>query len=112
MNPSNPAARRAQDLRERIDRYAHEYYVLDAPTVPDAEYDLLFRELQALEAQHPELVTADSPTQRVGGAPAEGFATVRHTVPMLSLNNAFDDDDVIGFDRRARERLASELSDD
>lgn len=112
MNPSNPAARRAHALRELIDRYAHEYYVLDAPTVPDAEYDLLFRELQALEAEHPELVTADSPTQRVGGAPAEGFATVRHTVPMLSLNNAFDDDDVIAFDRRARERLTGELDDD
>jgi DNA ligase (NAD+) len=111
MNPSNPAARRAQELRERIDRYAREYYVLDAPTVPDAEYDRLFRELQALEARQPELVTADSPTQRVGGAPADGFATVRHTVPMLSLNNAFDDDDVIGFDRRARERLAGALPD-
>ena len=99
------AERRAEALRAQIAAHDHAYYVLDAPTVPDAEYDRLFRELVALEAQHPELVRPDSPTQRVGGAPAAGFATVRHSVPMLSLANAFDDDDVIAFDRRVREAL-------
>src|SRR5205814_260489 len=76
-----------------------------APEVSDAEYDALFRELQALEAEHPDLVAADSPTQRVGSAPSEGFAEVTHRVPMLSLANAFDDEDVAAFDRRCREGL-------
>jgi len=96
---------RVDQLRTQIARYDHEYYVLDAPSVPDAEYDRLFRELQALEQAHPELITSGSPTQRVGGAAAGAFAAVRHAVPMLSLNNAFDDDEVIAFDRRVRERL-------
>jgi len=93
-------------LRRLIERYDHEYYVLDAPTVPDAEYDRVFAELQALEREHPELASADSPTARVGGAVAGGFAAVRHSRPMLSLSNAFDDDAVRGFDRRTRELLA------
>lgn len=98
-------ARRAEELRALLNRYAHAYYVLDAPRVPDAEYDRLFRELQALEAAHPELIRADSPTQRVGGAPLAGFSQVGHVVPMLSLNNAFSEDDLGAFDRRCREGL-------
>jgi DNA ligase (NAD+) len=101
---------RARVLRELIERYNHEYYVLDAPTVPDAEYDRLFRELQALESSHPGLASPDSPTQRVGAAAADGFGEVRHAQPMLSLNNAFDDDEVLAFDRRARDALGSRLS--
>ncbi|HPU52615.1 MAG TPA: NAD-dependent DNA ligase LigA [Burkholderiaceae bacterium] len=102
----------AARLSERLERYSHEYYVLDAPSVPDAEYDRLFRELQALEARFPSLVHPGSPTQRVGGAPAQGFGEVRHSVPMLSLNNAFDDADVIGFDRRLREALGDAIGPD
>jgi len=99
------ARARAQTLRGLIERFDHEYYVLDAPTVPDAEYDRLFAELQALEREYPELVSPDSPTSRVGGAVAGGFAAIRHRLPMLSLNNAFDDDSVRAFDRRVRELL-------
>ena len=98
-------AKRVAALRAAIDDANYRYYALDAPTISDAEYDRLFRELQALEADHPELVTADSPTQRVGTAPTREFATVRHRVPMLSINNAFGDEEVEAFDRRAREAL-------
>jgi len=98
--------RRAEELRALIARYDYEYYVLDAPSVPDAEYDRLFRELQAIEHAHPELAVPGSPTQRVGGAVSGAFATVRHAVPMLSLNNAFDDDEILAYDRRVREKLA------
>jgi DNA ligase (NAD+) len=97
------AAARAAFLRAELDRHNHLYYVLDAPEIPDAEYDRMFRELQALEASHPELAGPDSPTARVGGAPAEAFESVRHALPMLSLNNGFDDADVEAFDRRVRE---------
>ena len=89
MAPSGVLARIAA-LRREIERHNHAYYVLDAPTVPDAEYDRLFCELQALEAEHPELVTPDSPTQRVGGKPLAGFAAVRHAVPMLSIHTETD----------------------
>ncbi len=106
------AAAQATRLRALLEQYNYEYYVLDAPSVPDAEYDRLFRELQALEAADPALVTPDSPTQRVGGAPAAGFGEVRHAMPMLSLNNAFDEADVLGFDRRAREALGNALGAD
>ena len=99
------AARRAAELRALIARYNHRYYALDDPEVPDAEYDLRMRELEALEAQFPQLVVADSPTQRVGGAPVTEFAPVRHRVPMLSLENAFTDEEVLDFDRRVRERF-------
>ncbi len=97
-------------LRNELNRHAHAYYVLDNPSIPDAEYDQLFRELQQLEAAHPELVTPDSPTQRVGGAPLPEFAQVRHDVPMLSINNGFSEEDIRAFDRRVREGLA-ELHD-
>ncbi|EGF30768.1 DNA ligase [Oxalobacteraceae bacterium IMCC9480] len=100
----DPAARAAA-LRRLLDRHAHAYYVLDNPVIPDADYDLLFRELEALEASHPELVTADSPTRRVGAPPLPEFVQVRHSVPMLSLSNGFADEDVIGFDRRVRDGL-------
>ncbi|MGO4302362.1 NAD-dependent DNA ligase LigA [Cupriavidus sp. RAF12] len=99
------AAARVQWLRDELERHNYQYYVLDAPTIPDADYDALFGELQALETEHPDLLTDESPTQRVGGAPLSAFDTVRHRVPMLSLNNGFDDEDVIGFDRRCAQGL-------
>jgi DNA ligase (NAD+) len=83
--------RRARELRALIDEANYRYYVLDAPTIPDSEYDRLLRELQDLESAHPELVTPDSPTQRIGAAPLKDFAQVAHALPMLSLNNAFSD---------------------
>ena len=95
-------------LREQLARHDHRYYMLDDPGVPDSEYDRLMRELRELEAAHPELLSADSPTQRVSGAPNAEFDEVRHGVPMLSLDNAFEDADVVEFDRRVRERLGTE----
>ncbi|ULX54236.1 DNA ligase (NAD(+)) LigA [Cupriavidus taiwanensis] len=103
--PADAAASRMAWLREELDRHNYQYYVLDAPTVPDAEYDALFSELLALELEHPELQTPDSPTQRVGGEPLAAFDSVRHRVPMLSLNNAFADEDVLNFDRRCAQGL-------
>jgi DNA ligase (NAD+) len=96
---------RVDALRLTLTRYAHAYYVLDAPIVPDAEYDRLFRELQAYEKDHPELIRMDSPTQRVGGKPLAEFGSVPHAIPMLSLGNAFGEEDLIAFDRRCREGL-------
>ena len=101
---SEPAVRIAA-LRAQLAQHDHRYYLLDEPEVPDAEYDRLMRELRALEAAHPQLVSADSPTQRVSGTASTAFAAAVHGVPMLSLDNAFDDDDVGDFDRRVRERL-------
>lgn len=97
---------RAARLREEIEQHNYRYYVLDDPLIADAEYDRLFRELQDIEASHPGLRTADSPTQRVGGAPAAEFVQAAHRQPMLSLNNAFDEAEVEAFDRRIREALA------
>jgi DNA ligase (NAD+) len=102
------AASAVASLRRELECHAHAYYVLDAPTVPDAEYDRLFAALEALEREFPALVTPDSPTQRVGAAPSTAFAGVTHRVPMLSLNNAFDEADVAAFDRRVREALGTE----
>ena len=99
---SSPAAQAAW-LRSELERHSYAYYVLDAPSVPDAEYDRLFRALEALEAEHPELVTEDSPTRRVGAPVQGGLAPVRHAVPMLSLSNGFEDEDIVAFDRRVRE---------
>ena len=96
---------RAVALRAELERHNHAYYVLDTPSIPDAEYDKLFRELQALEAQYPILLTADSPTQRVGAAPLKAFPPHRHGVPMLSLNNAFEPAEVEAFDQRVRDGL-------
>ena len=101
-------AERAAALRAAIDAHNQAYYVLDAPTVSDAEYDRTFRELQALENEYPALATADSPTQRVGAEPAGEFGAVAHRLPMLSLNNAFSASEVEAFDRRARETLGVE----
>ena len=92
-------------LRQDLRRYEYEYHVLDNPTIPDAEYDRLFHQLKALEAEHPELITADSPTQRVGAKPLSGFAQVRHEIPMLSLDNAFSDEEFYAFVKRIEDRL-------
>ena len=92
-------------LRRQLNDYSYRYHILDDPVVPDAEYDRLFRELVRLEQEYPELVTQDSPTQRVGEQPLSEFAEVRHEVPMLSLDNAFSDEDMIAFDKRVRDRL-------
>ena len=96
---------RVEVLREELRRHEHLYYVLDQPELPDSDYDRLFRELQALEAAHPELVTADSPTMRVGGKPREGVATAAHSSPMLSLDNALNQGELREFDRRVRDLL-------
>lgn len=102
---SDNAAQRIQALRAELDEHNYRYYVLDEPSVPDAEYDRLFRELQALETEHPELVTPDSPTQRVGGEALSAFGEVRHEVPMLSLGNAFEEEDLLAFDRSVQSGL-------
>jgi len=96
-----------QELRDQINHHNYLYYVLDEPSLPDAEYDRLMRELQALESDHPELVTSDSPTQRVGGAPLSGFTEVQHERPMLSLDNAMNAEEFAAFDQRVRDRLKS-----
>lgn len=101
---------RVAELRDELNRANHAYYVLDDPSLPDAEYDRLFHELKDLESKHPELLTADSPTQRVGATPLSEFETVAHEVPMLSLDNAFDDQDMRDFNRRISERLATKSS--
>jgi DNA ligase (NAD+) len=102
-----PAAR-AAELRAALRQHDYRYYVLDEPSVPDAEYDRLMGELRALEAAHPELIVPDSPTQRVSGTPSAAFGEVTHRIPMLSLDNAFSEEDVAAFDRRIHERLGVE----
>ncbi len=109
MPKSDPASELARDLRERIEEANHAYHVLDAPAIDDATYDALLRELTTLESQHPELATPDSPTQRVGGAPVSDFAPYPHDVPMLSLSNAFDADELRAFDARVA-KLAGNVS--
>ncbi|TAM31405.1 MAG: NAD-dependent DNA ligase LigA, partial [Nevskiaceae bacterium] len=100
------ARARAEVLRAQLDEHNHRYYVLDDPSISDAEYDALFVELQAIEAAHPELLTPDSPTQRVGGAPLREFAEVRHRLPMQSLRKCNDEAELRDFDRRVCETLA------
>jgi DNA ligase (NAD+) len=100
------AAKRAAQLRELLDRYNYRYHALDDPEVSDAEYDRLLVELRDIEARHADLTTPDSPTQRVGSAPLTAFGAVRHRIPMLSLDNAFSEEEVRDFDRRVRERAA------
>ncbi len=100
-----------ETLRQTIREHNYQYYVLDEPSIPDAEYDRLLRQLQALEDDHPELITPDSPTQRVGGEALTGFKQVRHAVPMLSLGNAFEEQELSDFDRRIHERLEIEPND-
>ncbi|MCP4929196.1 MAG: NAD-dependent DNA ligase LigA, partial [Gammaproteobacteria bacterium] len=99
-------------LQELIRHYNHQYYVLDNPTVPDAEYDRAMAELQAMEVSHPDWLTVDSPSQRVGGVPLDGFEQVQHAVPMLSLDNAFNEQELHEFDRRVRERLHKQTGRD
>ncbi|MCY1489174.1 DNA ligase [compost metagenome] len=111
MTDAQTAAERIAALRSELDAHNYRYYVLDEPSVPDAEYDRLFNELKALEAEHPELVTPDSPTQRVGGEALGAFGQIRHEVPMLSLGNAFEEDDLREFDRRVREGLDLQAGD-
>src|SRR4029077_3898977 len=97
-----------EELRDQLRRHEHLYYVLDKPEITDAEYDALMRRLQGLEAQHPELITPDSPSQRVGGKAREGFVKVPHSSPMLSLDNALNEDEMREFDRRVRDLLRGE----
>ncbi|GAB3038418.1 NAD-dependent DNA ligase LigA [Bowmanella dokdonensis] len=101
---------RLAQLRTQLNDYNYQYYVLDDPSVPDAEYDRLMQELKALESQHPDLISPDSPTQKVGGEPVSAFGEVEHEVPMLSLDNAFDQDEFRAFEKRIRDRLKRELS--
>jgi len=97
-----------EDLREKLHHHEHLYYVLDRPEITDAEYDRMMRRLKELESAHPELITPDSPTQRVGGKAREGFVKVRHSSPMLSLDNALNVDEMRAFDQRVRELLKGE----
>jgi DNA ligase (NAD+) len=106
--PNRKVEAEIEDLREKLHHHEHLYYVLDQPEISDAEYDRMMRRLQELEAAHPELVTPESPTQRVGGKPREGFVKVRHSSPMLSLDNALNEDEMRAFDQRVRELLKGE----
>jgi DNA ligase (NAD+) len=108
MLPFEEARVRAALLREKVNHHDYRYHVLDAPEIPDAEYDALVRDLIEIETQYPELVTPDSPTQRVGGEPLSGFATVTHSAPVLSLTNAFSLDEAMAFDRRVRAAAGDE----
>ena len=96
---------RVDELRRQLHYHSHRYYVLDDPEISDAEYDRLIKELQSLEAQHPHLVTPDSPTQRVGALPADSFPTVTHIPRMLSLENAMDEIELRDFDRRVKDYI-------
>src|ERR1700684_4440544 len=98
-----PVEREMEELRETLRHHEYLYYVLDQPEITDAEYDVLMRRLQALEAEHPELITPDSPTQRVGGKPREGFVKARHSSPMLSLDNAYSEEELRDWERRVHE---------
>jgi DNA ligase (NAD+) len=105
-----PIEQKLTELRTTLRHHEYLYHVMDTPEIPDAEYDRLMRELRELEAQHPELITPDSPTQRVGAAPLASFSQVRHEVPMLSLDNVFDEESFLAFNKRVQDRLKS--SDD
>ena len=106
--PHPDPAKRAEQLRTELRRHEHLYFVMDTPEISDAEYDALMNELKHIETAHPTLLTPDSPTQRVGGAPAEGFKKIRHSRPMLSLDNAYSAEELADWDRRVRE-LAGKL---
>ncbi len=106
-SPSDPL-REAETLRETIRHHEHQYYVLDQPEITDAEYDALVRSLQKIETEHPEVITPDSPTQRVGGKTREGFQKIPHSSPMLSLDNALDEAELRAFDSRVKELLSGE----
>src|SRR5580704_12018859 len=102
---SHDARAVAERLRDEIRHHEYQYYVQDQPEISDAEYDALMRKLQALERENPEILTPDSPTQRVGGKAREGFRKIPHSSPMLSLDNALNEDELAAFDRRVREGL-------
>ena len=95
-------------LRSQLQYHNYRYYVLDDPEISDTQYDMLLRELEQLETEHPELITSDSPTQRVGAQPLEAFGAVDHAVPMLSLANAMDEEEVLDFDSRVRRLLETD----
>src|SRR5579872_6674533 len=101
--PSTHVGREIEELRDQLRHHEHLYYVLDQPEITDAEYDALMRRLQALEAEHPALITPDSPSQRVGGKPREGFVKVRHSSPMLSLDNTYNEEELRNWERRVHE---------
>ncbi|MCA1064635.1 NAD-dependent DNA ligase LigA (plasmid) [Rossellomorea sp. AcN35-11] len=101
--------KRIEELKSLLNKWGHEYYVLDTPSVPDSEYDKHYKELQSLEEQNPHLKTADSPTQRVGGQPKEDLQKVTHRIPMLSLGNAFDEKDLIDFDKRVKKSVGHDV---
>src|SRR5437763_5741995 len=103
--PATSSEKRVAELREKIEKANYEYHVLDQPTIADEAYDALMRELQSLEAAHPELVTPASPTQRVGAPASTRFAPVQHAAPMLSLSNAFNEEELRAFDQRVRKLL-------
>lgn len=98
-------AQQIEKLRTTLRHHEYLYHVMDAPEIPDAEYDRLMQELKDLEEQYPELITSDSPTQRIGAAPLTAFEQVRHEIPMLSLDNVFDEESYLAFDKRVRDRL-------
>src|SRR5262245_9939464 len=105
MSVAMTPAEKAEQLRAEIRRHEELYYIHAAPEISDSEFDALMRELQAIETEHPELITPDSPTQRVGGRPSESFAEVDHLLPMLSLDNAYNEDELREFDGRVRRGL-------
>lgn len=103
--------KRIETLREQLNNYSHQYYVLDDPSVPDAEYDRLYRELEGFEKEYPEVLTADSPTQKVGAAPLSSFSQVTHERPMLSLDNAMNESELIDFERKVKDKLKGNLAE-
>src|SRR5579872_5056691 len=107
MPAAKDVEKRIEALREKIRHHEYLYYVLDNPEISDQEFDRLMQQLKDLEAEHPSLLTPDSPTQRVGGKPREGFVKVRHSSPMLSLDNALNEAELRDFDRRVRELLGN-----
>jgi DNA ligase (NAD+) len=104
-------AKQIEKLREELRRHEYLYYVLDEPEISDVKFDRMMEDLKELEAEHPELVTPDSPTQRVGGAPRKGFETRRHSPPMMSLDNTYSTEELEDFDRRVRELLGRDTVD-
>lgn len=109
MTITSEVTERIQALRKQLNTYSHQYYVLDEPAVPDAEYDRLYRELEALEKEYPEIISADSPTQKVGAPPLASFTQVTHERPMLSLDNAMNEIELVDFERKVRDRLKTKI---
>src|SRR6201997_3555840 len=103
MSAAKDAEKKIEALREKIRHHEHLYYVLDNPEISDAEFDKLMQQLKDLESEHPSLVTPDSPTQRVGGKPREGFVKVRHSTPMLSLDNTYSEEELRAWERRGEQ---------